>query len=247
MTAALRLVDLTVSYDRHPAVHHVSAEIPAAEMTAIVGPNGAGKSTLLKALLGLAPRIEGRIECTARRIAYLPQQAEIDRSFPISVLDTVLLGRWPRFGAFGRAAKADVHDAHHAIESVGLRGFERRPIDSLSVGQFQRVLFARLLLQDADLVLLDEPFAAIDSKTVNDLMDVIRRWQRENRTVVAVLHDLDQVKRDFANSLLLARELVAAGPTPRVLSSENLLRARAMAEAWDEQASACEVPLRRTA
>jgi zinc/manganese transport system ATP-binding protein len=247
VSAALRLVDLTVSYDRHPAVHHVSAEIPAAEMTAIVGPNGAGKSTLLKALLGLAPRIEGRIECAARQIAYLPQQAEIDRSFPISVLDTVLLGRWSRFGGFGRASRADMHDAEHAIASVGLGGFEGRPIDTLSVGQFQRVLFARLLLQDADLVLLDEPFAAIDAKTVADLMDVIRRWQREQRTVVAVLHDLDQVRRDFPNSLLLARELVAAGPTGRVLSAENLLRARAMAEAWDERADACERPLRQSA
>jgi zinc/manganese transport system ATP-binding protein len=247
VSAALKLVDLTVSYDRHPAVHHVSVEIPAAEMTAIVGPNGAGKSTLLKAMLGLAPRVEGRIECAARRIAYLPQQAEIDRSFPISVLDTVLLGRWSRFGAFGKAASVDVHDAQHAIESVGLSGFERRPIDTLSVGQFQRVLFARLLLQDADLVLLDEPFAAIDSKTVADLMDVVRRWRAEQRTVIAVLHDLEQVRNDFPNSLLLARELVDAGPTGRVLSAENLLRARAMAEAWDEQAGACEVPLRQTA
>ena len=247
MTAALRLTNLTVSYDRHPAVHHVSAEIPAGEMTAIVGPNGAGKSTLLKALLGLAPRIEGRIECTARRIAYLPQQAEIDRSFPISVLDTVLLGRWSRFGGFGAAKHVDLHDAHHAIEAVGLGGFERRPIDTLSVGQFQRVLFARLLLQDADLVLLDEPFAAIDSKTVADLMVVIRRWREEKRTVVAVLHDFDQVRRDFPHALLLARELVDVGPTSRVLSSENLLRARAMAEAWDEQAGACEVPMRLSA
>ena len=247
MTAALKLVDLTVSYDRHPAVHHLSAEIPAAEMTAIVGPNGAGKSTLLKALLGLAPRIEGHIECAAKRIAYLPQQAEIDRSFPISVFDTVLLGRWSRFGGFARASRDDMNDAGHAIEAVGLAGFERRPIDTLSVGQFQRVLFARLLLQDADLVLLDEPFAAIDSKTVSDLMRVIRRWREEKRTVVAVLHDLDQVKRDFPNALLLARELVASGPTVRVLSSENLLRARAMAEAWDEQAGACEVPVRLTA
>jgi len=245
--AALRLVDLTVSYDRHPAVHHVSVEIPAAEMTALVGPNGAGKSSLLKAMMGLAPRIEGRIECSARRIAYLPQQAEIDRSFPISVLDTVLLGRWSRFGAFGKANKADVHDAHHAIDSVGLGGFERRPIDTLSVGQFQRVLFARLLLQDADLVLLDEPFAAIDAKTVTDLMDVIRRWRSEQRTVIAVLHDLDQVRRDFPNSLLMARELVASGPTAGVLSSENLLRARAMAEAGDEHAGACEMPLRQSA
>ena len=247
VNAALKLVNVTVSYDRHPAVHHISAEIPAAEMTALVGPNGAGKSTLLKAMLGLAPRVEGRIECSARRIAYLPQQAEIDRSFPISVLDTVLLGRWSRFGAFGKAHKADVHDAHHAIDSVGLGGFERRPIDTLSVGQFQRVLFARLLLQDADLVLLDEPFAAIDSKTVTDLMDVIRRWRSEQRTVIAVLHDLDQVRRDFPNSLLLARELVASGPTGGGLSAENLLRARAMAEAWDDHAAACEMPLRQSA
>ena len=247
VTAALRLIDLTVSYDRHPAVHHVSAEIPAAEMTAIVGPNGAGKSTLLKALLGLAPHIEGRIECTARRIAYLPQQAEIDRSFPISVFDTVLLGRWSRFGGFGAAQAADIHDARHAIEAVGLAGFERRPIDTLSVGQFQRVLFARVLLQDADLVLLDEPFAAIDSKTVADLMAVIRRWRAEQRTVVVVLHDLEQVRRDFPSALLLARELVDAGPTARVLSADNLLRARAMAEAWDEHADACQVPLRLSA
>ena len=245
--AALKLTDLTVSYDRHPAVHHVSVEIPAAEMTAIVGPNGAGKSTLLKALLGLAPRIEGSIECSARRIAYLPQQAEIDRTFPISVFDTVLLGRWSRFGGFGAAKTVDIHDAQHAIEAVGLAGFEQRPIDTLSVGQFQRVLFARVLLQDADLVLLDEPFAAIDSKTVADLMMLIRRWREEKRTVVCVLHDLDQVRHDFPSALLLARELVAAGPTAAVLSPENLLRARAMAEAWDEHAGACDVPLRQSA
>jgi zinc/manganese transport system ATP-binding protein len=247
MTSALRLVDLTVSYDRHPAVHHLSVEIPASEMTAIVGPNGAGKSTLLKAMLGLAPRVEGRIECAARRIAYLPQQAEIDRTFPITVFDTVLLGRWTRFGGFGAARSADLRDAQHAIEAVGLAGFERRSIDTLSVGQFQRVLFARLLLQDADLVLLDEPFAAIDAKTVADLMIVIRRWRDEKRTVIAVLHDFDQVRRDFPNSLLLARELVDAGPTERVLSPENLLRARAMAEAWDEHAGACDVPMRLSA
>ncbi|MBS0519816.1 MAG: metal ABC transporter ATP-binding protein [Proteobacteria bacterium] len=247
MVAALRLVDVTVSYDRHPAVHHVSAEIPAAEMTAIIGPNGAGKSTLLKAMMGLTPHVEGRIECGARRIAYLPQQAEIDRSFPISVFDTVLLGGWTRFGGFGAAAAVDLHDARHAMEAVGLAGFEQRSIATLSVGQFQRVLFARLLLQDADLVLLDEPFAAIDAKTVADLMAVIRRWRDEKRTVVAVLHDFDLVRRDFPNSLLLARELVAAGPTQQVLSTENLRRARAMAEAWDEHASACDEPVRLSA
>jgi len=126
------------------------------------------------------------------------------------VFDTVLLGRWSRFGGFGAAKPVDIHDAQHAIEAVGLTGFERRPIDTLSVGQFQRVLFARLLLQDADLVLLDEPFAAIDAKTVADLMMLIQRWRTEKRTVVCVLHDLDQVRREFPNSLLLARELVLA-------------------------------------
>jgi zinc/manganese transport system ATP-binding protein len=247
VSAALRLVDLTVSYDRHPAVHHVSVEIPAEEMTAIVGPNGAGKSTLLKALLGLAPHVEGRIECAARRIAYLPQQAEIDRSFPISVFDTVLLGRWSRFGGYRAATKADIDDTRRAVEAVGLAGFERRTIDTLSVGQFQRVLFARLLLQDADLVLLDEPFAAIDSKTVADLMEVIRRWRAERRTIVAVLHDFDQVRQEFPNALLLARTLVASGPTAKVLSPENLLKARAMAEAWDDHAAQCDVPMRLSA
>jgi zinc/manganese transport system ATP-binding protein len=159
----------------------------------------------------------------------------------------VLLGRWSRFGGFGAAKPVDIHDAQHAIEAVGLSGFERRPIDTLSVGQFQRVLFARVLLQDADLVLLDEPFAAIDSKTVADLMLLIQRWRAEKRTVVVVLHDLDQARRDFPSALLLARELVDAGPTARVLSADNLLRARAMAEAWDEHADACQVPLRLSA
>ena len=159
----------------------------------------------------------------------------------------MLLGRWARFGGFGAAGRADIHDAQHAIEAVGLAGFERRSIDTLSVGQFQRVLFDRLLLQDADLVLLDEPFAAIDSKTVADLMRVIERWRDEKRTVVAVLHDLDQVRREFPHALLLARELVDCGPTDRVLSPENLLRARAMAEAWDDHAAACDVPMRLSA
>ncbi|HLJ04668.1 MAG TPA: ABC transporter ATP-binding protein, partial [Acetobacteraceae bacterium] len=245
LNSALHLTNLTVSYDRHPAVHHVSVEIPAGEMTAIVGPNGAGKSTLLKALLGLVPHVEGRIECAARRIAYLPQQADIDRSFPIPVIDIVLLGRWSRFGGYHAAAAGDIDDACRAIAAVGLAGFERRPIDTLSIGQFQRVLFARLLLQDADLVLLDEPFAAIDQRTVGDLMALVRRWREEKRTVVAVLHDLDLVRREFPNSLLLARELVEAGATERVLTPGNLLRARAMAEAWDDHAPACEVPERQ--
>src|SRR5258708_40250392 len=120
--------------------------------------------------------------CPANLVGYLPEQAEVVLSFPISAFDPLALGRWTRFCGFGAAAPVDIHDAQHAIEAVGLAGFGRRPIDTLSVGQFQRVLFARLLLQDADLVLLDEPFAAIDAKTVAHLMRLIQRWRAEQRT-----------------------------------------------------------------
>ncbi len=242
MSAALRLVDVTVAYDRHPAVHHVSVDIPEGACTAVVGPNGAGKSTLLKAMVGLVRQVHGRIEFpdrTRAKIAYLPQQSDVDRTFPISVLDMVLLGRWRGIGAFGTAGPADIHGAVHALEAVGLRGFERRPLSTLSAGQFQRALFARMLLQDAEIILLDEPFNAIDTRTTADLLALVRRWREDRRTVVCVLHDLDQVRAHFPHALLLARELIAAGPTEQALTAANLLRARAMAESWDEAADIC--------
>ena len=129
----------------------------------------------------------------------------------------------------------------------GLSGFERRPIDTLSVGQFQRVLFARLLLQTPISSCWTSRLPPSIPRPSPTSWCVIQRWRAEQRTVVAVLHDLDQVRRDFPNALLLARELVDAGPTARVLSAENLLRARAMAEAWDEHADACDVPMRLSA
>jgi zinc/manganese transport system ATP-binding protein len=242
VTAALRLVDVTVTYDRHPAVHHVSVEIPEGACTAIVGPNGAGKSTLLKAMVGLLREVHGRIEFPQRsraKIAYLPQQSDVDRSFPISVLDMVLLGRWRGIGAFGTAGATDIDGAMHAIEAVGLRGFERRPLSTLSSGQFQRALFARMLLQDAEIILLDEPFNSIDARTTSDLLALVKRWREDKRTVVCVLHDLDQVRAHFPHAVLLARELIAAGPTEQALTAANLLRARAMAESWDETAEIC--------
>jgi len=250
MTAALRLADVTASYERHPAVHHISGEIAEGSMTAVVGPNGAGKSTLLKAILGIGPNVEGKIEIAGAgrtRIGYLPQQAELDPAFPISVFDTVLLGCWQTIGGYGVAAARE-HDATaRAIATVGLAGFERRPVGTLSVGQFQRVLFARLLVQDADILLLDEPFNAIDSRTVGDLVALLQRWNDEHRTIICVLHDLDMVRRHFPQALLLAREVVAWGPTERALSAENLLRARAMSEAWDDHAEICAAPQRRFA
>ena len=242
MNVILRLDDVTLGYERHPAVHHVSGLLRAGSLTAVVGPNGAGKSTLLKGLVGILRPLTGMIhhEGLARTdIAYLPQQAEIDRSFPISVLDTVQLGHWRRVGPFRAIGDALVAEARRALETVGLVGFERRSVGSLSVGQFQRVLFARMLLQDARLVLLDEPFAAIDSRTTEDLLHVIKRWHSEGRTVMAVLHDLDQVRAHFPETLLLARELVAWGPTAEALAPDMQRRARLKSEAWDEAAPYC--------
>jgi zinc/manganese transport system ATP-binding protein len=238
----IRVSDLTLGYDRHPAVHHLSGAFAAGSLTAIVGPNGAGKSTLLKAIAGLKAPLSGRIDRAGvdrRDLAYLPQQAEIDRSFPISVADCVAMGHWHKVGPFGRIGRAMRDEAARALDAVGLGGFGRRPIGSLSAGQFQRVLFARMLLQDARVILLDEPFAALDARTTADLLDVVGRWHGERRTVVAVLHDLDQVRGHFPQTLLLARDPIAWGPTADVLTDAHLARARAMAEGWDDRAAAC--------
>jgi zinc/manganese transport system ATP-binding protein len=242
MTAILRFADVTLGYERHPAVHHLSGALRAGSLTAVVGPNGAGKSTLLKGIVGLLRPLAGSIlgeGLTRADIAYLPQQAEIDRSFPISVFDTVQLGHWHKVGPFRAIRGALVDAVLRALDAVGLSGFERRPIGSLSAGQFQRVLFARMLLQDARLVLLDEPFTAIDARTTADLLHLVKRWHGEQRTVVAVLHDFDQVRGHFPETLLLARELVAWGPTAETMAAENLARARRMSEAWDEAAPLC--------
>ena len=236
------LAGLTVAYERHPAVHHLEGGFAAGSLTAVVGPNGGGKSTLLRAIAGVVPPSGGRVERGALRqrdIAYLPQQAAIDRSFPISTLDAVMLGHWRRSGVLGGLGRAARARAAVALEAVGLGGFGARPIATLSAGQFQRALFARMLLQDARLILLDEPFAAIDARTTADLLGVVRRWHDEARTVIAVLHDLEQVRAHFPQTLLLAREAIAWGPTASVLTAANQLRARAMAEAGGPDAAPC--------
>jgi len=240
--SAIRIRNLTLGYDRHPAVHHPDGTIEQGALLAVVGPNGAGKSTLLKGLAGAISPLSGSVEMAAtdrRGIAYLPQAAEIDRSFPITVLEMVAMGLWRRTGLFGGLSKADLSAVEHALAAVGLTGFEARSIGTLSGGQLQRMLFARLLVQDAPLILLDEPFTAIDAKTSADLLDLVRRWNAEQRTVVAVLHDMETVRQAFPQSLLLARRAIAWGPTDEVLTPENLLAARRMTEAFDEGAGVC--------
>ncbi|MDE0209613.1 MAG: zinc ABC transporter ATP-binding protein AztA [Boseongicola sp.] len=234
MTYALQFQDLSLGYDRHPAVHRLRGEIAEGSLTAICGPNGAGKSTMLKGVIGTLRPLKGRIVfggLSRSEIAYLPQQSDVDRSFPIAVTDLVSMGLWREIGGFGGLRTAHRARVAEAIAAVGLEGFEKRPIGSLSGGQIQRVLFARLLLQDARLVLLDEPFNAVDARTMADLIAVVRRWHGEGRTVLAVLHDFDTVRAHFPRALMLARELVAHGPTAQVLTADNQFRARQMCEA----------------
>ena len=234
------LRDLTLGYERHPAVHHLSLAIASGSLVAVVGPNGAGKSTLIKALAGRLDPIGGWIEgLDPQRVAWLAQQAGIDRSFPISVRDFVMLGLWHEVRALGRYTAGHRQACEAALTEVGLLGFERRGIDSLSGGQWQRALFARLILQDAPVVLLDEPFAAIDQRTTEELLALLHRWVARGKTVVAVLHDLPQVRAHFPQTLLLAREPIAWGATADVLTPANWQRALHMQEPFDDGAEVC--------
>lgn len=234
---AIEIDDLTVAYQREPALHHLTGSFAPGSLTAIIGPNGAGKSTLLKTIAGLLPAREGHIRhgrLSPRRIAFLAQTAEIERDFPIHVRDVVSLGLWHELGILGGMTRAHHRRIDEALAAVDLEHQGARAIGSLSAGQLQRVLFARLLVQDAPIILLDEPFAAIDERTIADLMALITRWHDEGRTIAAVLHDLETVRRHFPQALLLAREPIAWGQTPDVLSDENLKRARYIATGWHD-------------
>ncbi|HVD83474.1 MAG TPA: ABC transporter ATP-binding protein [Bradyrhizobium sp.] len=244
MAAQLQFRDVTLGYDRHPAVHHLTGEVASGALLAIVGPNGAGKSTLFRGIAGILKPLAGSIVTGGldiRDIAYLPQTVDIDRSFPISVFDLVGTGLWRSTGFLGGMGKPAREKIAQALASVGLNGFENRPIGTLSGGQMQRMLFARVLLQDARLIVLDEPFNAIDARTSADLLALVRRWHAEKRTVLAALHDMDIVRANFPETLLLARGQVAWGATAEALTADNLLEARRMCEAFDDSAAACAV------
>jgi len=245
----LQFRDVTLGYDRHPAVHHLSGQVASGALLAVIGPNGAGKSTLFRGLVGILKPLAGSIVTggiDARDVAYLPQTADIDRSFPISLFDFVGTGLWRKTGFFGGIGRAARQEIAQALAAVGLTGFENRGIGTLSGGQMQRMLFARVLLQDAGLIVLDEPFNAIDTKTSADLLALVQRWHVEKRTVLAALHDMELVRANFPETLLLAREPVAWGATSDVLTDDNLKEARRMCEAFDDSAGACAADATRS-
>ena len=235
--AAITFRDVTVGYGRTPVLQDVDGAVGVGALLAVVGPNGAGKSTLLKGIVREAPVLAGAIDLHGRargNLAYLPQQAEVDRAFPIGVFDFVATGAWRRLGPFRRAGPDVLDRVTTALRRVGLSGAARLPIGELSGGQMQRALFARTIVQESDLILLDEPFAAIDERTTDELLQVVCGWHSEGRTVVAALHDHDQVRTAFPTALLLARTPVAWGPTAAVLAPANLSRARQVSRAWSD-------------
>jgi zinc/manganese transport system ATP-binding protein len=211
------LYNVTVRYGRRVAMEAVSGEFAAGSLTAIVGANGAGKSTLLAAIAGVARLAGGVVSVARQRMAYLPQLNSIDRDYPLTVAELIALGGWREFGAFRAPGAALRARATAAADSVGLAGRPERPIAELSVGELQRALFARLVLQDAAVILLDEPFAAVDAQTVPVLLDQLTRWHHEGRTVIAAMHDLDLVRAHFPATLVLARRCLAWGPTGTAL------------------------------
>ncbi|PSW60375.1 ABC transporter ATP-binding protein [Photobacterium kishitanii] len=224
----ISVTNLTVYYRNNIALDNISCTIKDGDLVAIVGPNGAGKSTLLKVLMKQISPMTGKVclgQYSMKNIAYLPQSTHIDRNFPITVEEFISAGAWRRSSFWRRFTQAEYQKISQALVTVQLSGMEKRQISELSGGQFQRMLFARMLIQDAQILLLDEPFAAIDAQTSEDLMAVIRDCQQQGKTVVAVMHDLSLVARYFPEAILVATQLIANGNTKTVLQSHHLQQA----------------------
>lgn len=225
---------LFVSYHGKDALRGVSFTLLPGSMTGIIGPNGAGKSTLMKSLLELIPRDHGEVRILGgsvkearTRIAYVPQRSEIDMTFPITVIDTVLLGTYPKLGLLKRPRRQHKELAYHCLEKVGMEDFGSRQIGELSGGQQQRVFLARALAQEAELFCLDEPFVGVDAASEETIVAILKELRDQNRTVLVVHHDLSKAEAYFDGLVLLNGELVKAGPSREVCRPEILSRAYA--------------------
>jgi manganese/zinc/iron transport system ATP- binding protein len=217
---ALTITGLTVAYGSVPVVATVSARFPKGSMTAVIGPNGAGKSTLLKSCLGLVPALTGEVRAFGQpiaralpRIAYVPQRAAVDWEFPARVIDVVQMGLYRKTGLLGRFTPGLKAEAMGCLSRLGMADYAQRQIGALSGGQQQRVFLARALAQEADLMILDEPFAGVDAATESAIISVLHALRSAGKTVIAVHHDLATVAAYFDRVLLLNRRVIAEGPT----------------------------------
>ena len=229
--SVLAVEGLTVNYDKTPVLWDIHFAIPRAALVGIVGPNGAGKSTLLKSLLGMVGSLSGNVQFFGKKIgdvrkkvAYIPQRNSVDWDSPLTVEEVVLMGLYSHLGPFKWAGKKERQQAEAALERVGMRGYAKRQIGELSGGQQQRVFIARALAQNADLYLMDEPFAGVDLATEKSLMALFEELTQQGKTLLVVHHDLSSVERYFKWLILLSTCLVAAGPTSEVFTQDNLLR-----------------------
>ncbi|TCP55126.1 manganese/zinc/iron transport system ATP- binding protein [Tamaricihabitans halophyticus] len=242
---ALQLSNVEVSYGGRPVLREVSFDIPTGVLAAIVGPNGAGKSTALKATLGLVPLTNGDVRilgttlrANRRRVAYVPQQDLVTKDFPITAIQVVEMGRYPHRGWFRRLGADDDAAVAEAVERTGIGALLDEPLDELSGGQRQRVFLARALAQRADLLVLDEPFTAVDTRTEEALVDLLAELCADGATVLAVHHDLRTVAERFDHAVLLAGTVLAAGEVSDVLTTEALARAYGLAPRHTEPARA---------
>ena len=214
-------------------ISDLSFSLSQGDMVALVGPNGSGKSTLLEAIIHNNPPHSGELTLhPGTRCAYLPQLCRMRRDFPLAVKDVVGSGLWGELNApssFHAGHKRAILDA---IKAVDLESCTHTPIERLSGGQFQRVLFARLMVQRGDLLLLDEPFTGIDAQTTQKLLDLIKQWHQKGQTIVVVMHNLDAVRQIFPKTLLLARSFSLWGKTDDILTPDNLSKAYTKAHEW---------------
>ena len=220
--------DLGLSYGKTVALENVSGVLQPNSLTAVFGPNGGGKSTFVKMLANLLKPSSGSIEHQCRSTchpAYLPQVASINKHFPLTVREVVAMGLWSEVGAFRKINARHQEKIEGALERVGLKSYAHRLIETLSGGQFQRMLFARIILEDASLIILDEPFTAIDLHTSKTLLELIQEWHRAGKTILVVLHDLDMARTYFPQSMLLARTCLGWGDTKDVLIDESIMDA----------------------
>lgn len=229
ITVPLSIYDLTVAYHRKPVIWDVSFDIPPGSLVGIVGPNGAGKSTLIKAVMELTPRVSGRIRVFGRdyrrnrhRVGYVPQRESVDWDFPVDALDVVTMGLYGKIGWCWPVRKRHRRAALEALDRVGIAELANRQISQLSGGQQQRTFLARALVQDADLYLMDEPFAAVDAATERAIIEILRDMKEAGKTAVVIHHDLQTVSEYFDYVVLLNMRVVAHGPVAEVYTPENL-------------------------